>query len=198
MQSLDSISEFARIFNDASDFIFMVDPHYHIIASNKSFLDILGKTYDQIRGKNCCEIVHGTDEPPAACPHAQALAGGGSVVQQVFGSRKGIHVLLSVLPIFAETDRLLATVHAGRVIYNEREHDDGRFAGDEEVSSFLTPRQKSVLELLSEGRSSKEIAFRLRVSPRTIEFHKRQLMAKLKVKNLAGLIKFAFIENLVK
>ncbi len=201
MEEFGSIPDIARIFDKASDFIFVVDQDYRIIEINRSFLEILGKNYDQVKGKRCCEIVHGTAEPPGACPLAQASAGGGSVVQQVFGSRQGIHVLLSVMPIFTESNRLLATVHVGRVIYNlQREQlKDGDSKLDSDPGTLLlTPRQRAVLELLTEGRSSKEIAYRLKVSPRTVEFHKRQLMAKLKIKNLAGLIKFAFIEDLVR
>jgi PAS domain S-box-containing protein len=202
MQNIDSIPEIVRIFDDASDFIFLVDQEFRIVFANKSFLEMLGKADDQILGKKCYEVIHGTAEPTLACPHAQAKAGPGSIVQQVFGSRRGIHVLLSVLPIFAETDQLNATIHVGRVINSERrKHStgiDGESGKDKgTIALSLTPRQQKVLELLSEGFSSKEIAFKLGVSPRTIEFHKRELLAKVNVRTLAGLIRFAFLENII-
>ena len=205
---IGSILEVRRIFDDASDFIFVVDRENRIVAVNRSFQDILGRGVDEIVGKKCYEIVHRTTEPPAACPHARLMnGGGGSVVQQVFGSRPGIHVLLSVMPIFAESDRLLATIHAGKVVYEEQhslrvgaaKKRPGQSTDSTDIPARpLTPRQRTVLELLTEGRSSKEIAFQLKLSPRTVEFHKSQLMARLKVKSLAGLIKFAFLEDLTQ
>ena len=55
----------------------------------------------------------------------------------------------------------------------------------------LTLRQKEVLQLLAEGRSMKEVAFMLNVSPRTVAFHKYSMMQHLRVKSSAELIQFA-------
>lgn len=55
----------------------------------------------------------------------------------------------------------------------------------------LTLRQKEVLQLLAEGRSMKEVAFLLNVSPRTIAFHKYTMMDHLHLKTSAELIQFA-------
>ncbi len=61
----------------------------------------------------------------------------------------------------------------------------------------LTPRQREVLQLLAEGQSMKEAAAILNVTPRTIAFHKYQMMAQLKIKTTAELIKFAIAQHLV-
>jgi DNA-binding NarL/FixJ family response regulator len=55
----------------------------------------------------------------------------------------------------------------------------------------LTLRQREVLQLLAEGRSMKEVAFRLNVTPRTIAFHKYTMMDQLELKSSAELIQFA-------
>ena len=55
----------------------------------------------------------------------------------------------------------------------------------------LTPRQVEVLRSVAQGRSAKEIAGLLHVSPRTVEFHKRRLMQKLSVRSSAELTHFA-------
>ena len=60
----------------------------------------------------------------------------------------------------------------------------------------LTPRQKEVLQLLAEGRSMKEAAFILNVSPRTVAFHKYTMMEHLHVRTSAELIQYA-IKNSV-
>src|SRR3954467_15661721 len=55
----------------------------------------------------------------------------------------------------------------------------------------LTLRQKEVLQLLTEGRSMKEVAFLLNVSPRTVAFHKYTMMEHLHVRSSAELIQYA-------
>ena len=55
----------------------------------------------------------------------------------------------------------------------------------------LTLRQKEVLQLLAEGRSMKEVAFTLNVTPRTVAFHKYAMMEQLHLKTSAELIQYA-------
>jgi DNA-binding NarL/FixJ family response regulator len=55
----------------------------------------------------------------------------------------------------------------------------------------LTPRQREILQLLAEGRSAKEIASILNISPRTVEFHKYTMMSKLNLKTSSALIQYA-------
>jgi DNA-binding NarL/FixJ family response regulator len=61
----------------------------------------------------------------------------------------------------------------------------------------LTLRQKEVLQLLAEGRSMKEAAFILNVSPRTVAFHKYTMMDHLSIKSSAELIEYAMRSSLV-
>ena len=58
-------------------------------------------------------------------------------------------------------------------------------------NTSLTLRQKEVLQLLAEGRSMKEVAFVLNVSPRTVAFHKYTMMEHLHIKSSAELIEYA-------
>ena len=62
----------------------------------------------------------------------------------------------------------------------------------------LTPRQREVLQLLAEGRSTKQIASRLAISVRTVEFHKYQMMETLGLHTNAELVHFAIKHGLVE
>ena len=64
-------------------------------------------------------------------------------------------------------------------------------------NNALTLRQKEVLQLLAEGRSMKEVAFVLNVSPRTVAFHKYTMMEHLQIKSSAELIEYAMRSSLV-
>lgn len=55
----------------------------------------------------------------------------------------------------------------------------------------LTPRQREILQLVAEGRTTKEIAVRLDLSIKTVETHRTQLMERLNIHDVAGLVKFA-------
>ena len=55
----------------------------------------------------------------------------------------------------------------------------------------LTPRQREVVQLLAEGKSMKEVADLLNVTPRTVAFHKYRIMEELSLKTTAELIQFA-------
>jgi len=61
----------------------------------------------------------------------------------------------------------------------------------------LTPRQREILQLVAEGRSTKAIASQLDISPRTVEFHKYQLMNALKLQGNAELVHFAIKNGIV-
>jgi len=61
----------------------------------------------------------------------------------------------------------------------------------------LTPRQREILQLLAEGRSAKEIAATLSISPRTVEFHKYQMMETHGLHSNAELVHFAIKHGIV-
>jgi len=61
----------------------------------------------------------------------------------------------------------------------------------------LTTRQRQVLRLIAEGRSTREIATRLTLSVKTIETHRGHLMSRLKLKSVAGLVRYAVTLGLV-
>jgi DNA-binding NarL/FixJ family response regulator len=61
----------------------------------------------------------------------------------------------------------------------------------------LTPRQREVVQLLAEGKSMKEAADLLNLTPRTIAFHKYRVMEELELKTNAGLIQFAIKNHMV-
>jgi DNA-binding NarL/FixJ family response regulator len=62
---------------------------------------------------------------------------------------------------------------------------------DRSLDKTLSTREKEVLTLLAEGKSSKEIADLLHISLRTVEHHRASINKKLKVKNIVDLVKYA-------
>ena len=61
----------------------------------------------------------------------------------------------------------------------------------------LTPRQREILQLIAEGTSTRDIAERLHVSVKTVETHRAQLMSRLGIRDVPGLVRFADCQDLL-
>jgi len=62
--------------------------------------------------------------------------------------------------------------------------------------SLLSQREREVLQLMAEGKTTKQIALHLHISPKTVEGHRLRLMTKLKMDSVAQLTKYAIQEGL--
>jgi DNA-binding CsgD family transcriptional regulator len=61
----------------------------------------------------------------------------------------------------------------------------------------LTGRQREILQLIAEGQNTKEIGEMLKVSPKTVEYHRMKLMGCLKIHDIPGLVRFAMQAGLL-
>jgi len=61
----------------------------------------------------------------------------------------------------------------------------------------LTPRQREILQLIAEGHTTKDIAQRLDLSIRTVETHRAELMARLEIRDVPGLVRLAIRSGLI-
>ena len=72
-----------------------------------------------------------------------------------------------------------------------------RLGGERPLREELTPRQREIVQLIAEGKSIKEIAFVLKISIKTVEAHRTQLMGRLGIHDLASLVRYAMRVGLV-
>jgi DNA-binding NarL/FixJ family response regulator len=70
-------------------------------------------------------------------------------------------------------------------------------AGRKNPLEQLTGRQREILQLIAEGQNTKQIGETLKVSPKTIEYHRMKLMNCLDVHDIAGLVRFALRVGLI-
>ncbi len=73
----------------------------------------------------------------------------------------------------------------------------GKASTDRARLDTLSPRQQEILGLIADGRSTKEMAGRLNISAKTVETHRAQLMERLNIHDVAGLVRFAIKMGLV-
>jgi DNA-binding NarL/FixJ family response regulator len=72
-----------------------------------------------------------------------------------------------------------------------------RLSQDQSPLDQITPRQREILLLIAEGKSTKDIADMLYISTKTVETHRTQLMDRLDIHDIAGLVRYAIRTGLV-
>jgi len=66
-----------------------------------------------------------------------------------------------------------------------------------EADHRLTSRERQVVQLVAEGKSTKQIAATLQIALKTVEFHRMRVMKKLDIHDVAGLVRYAIREGLI-
>ena len=115
---------------------------------------------------------------------SKALQAGGSAY--VLKSSAGIEILTAILE--ALQGRTFVSPSVDRKTLDAQIRRDQR---SQQTPDTLSPRRREVLQLVAEGRSTKEMAELLHISPRTVEFHRYRVMESLGVHTVAELVQYA-------
>lgn len=91
-------------------------------------------------------------------------------------------------------DTYLSPTISKEVLARHRQHAADPKA---DTTKTLTPRMREIVQLIAEGRSTKEIAFLLNLSVKTIETHRMHLMARLGLHDVAGVVRYALRTGLI-
>jgi DNA-binding NarL/FixJ family response regulator len=101
--------------------------------------------------------------------------------------------LVTAVAAVAKGKMYLSPSIAETVIKSSLEKSD---RGKQGSSVLLSGREREVLQMIAEGKSTKDIALKLFVSTKTVETHRKQIMDKLNIRTVAGLTKYAIREGL--
>ncbi|HEY3323692.1 MAG TPA: PAS domain S-box protein [Planctomycetota bacterium] len=119
--------EWERTFNSVPDLIAILDDQHRVVRANRAMAQRLGVTPEQCVGLRCFEVVHGTDRPPAFCPHAKTLCDCQEHTSEFHEERLGGDFLVTTTPLRDADGRLAGSVHVARDITErkraEREHE---------------------------------------------------------------------------
>jgi two-component system response regulator NreC len=154
------------------------------------------------------------------------ILNGFEATQRIVQSHRNIHVL--ILTMYDEDDLIIRCLEAGasgyvlkdapakQLVYAIREaRKGGKYLSPSVVNKvvsqylqtsvrpkdtydLLSAREREVLRMLAEGLSVKEIAYRLKLSVKTVEAHKYNLMRKLDVHDRTELVKYAIQKKLIR
>ncbi len=146
-------------------------------------LDIIHKRY-----KNTQVLVLSMHNNPAYLKRALARGASGYIIKE---------------DAFDRLIWAIEEVRAGRKAFSRSISDatlEASFHAEDAAhhsAELLTDREREILSLVAQGMTSKDIAQKLDISPRTVESHRARMMEKLGIQNSAALIKFALSAKLL-
>jgi PAS domain S-box-containing protein len=130
--------EWRTTFDSISDLVSIHDKDFKIVKVNKAFADALNMKPEELIGKTCYQVVHGTNEPVSSCPHMETLKTKKSARGEFFEPHLGIHLEVATSPIFNDKGEVVTSVHVARDITERKKM---------EKQLIVTDRLASVGEL---------------------------------------------------
>jgi len=138
-----------------------------------------------------CKIVFVTQQLDPAYVHAAFTAGAKAYVAKQSASKELVDAIRMALRDHYYVTPLVGEEAAQRAALDPRKNPSEFFG------SALTPRQREVLQLVAEGKTTKEISALLHISPKTVEFHRNSLMDELGMRTTAELTRYAISRGIV-
>jgi len=109
-------SELKNIFESITDMVYFSDKDYKIKNINQAVVKKLGKPEEEIIGKKCFEVFHGTNMPLETCPHVKSMNTGKAYVEEIEDPYLGGTFVISSSPIFDSAGNFVGTVNISREI----------------------------------------------------------------------------------
>lgn len=132
-------NEWAITFDSITDPVSIQDRDFKLVRVNKAYAKVMNANPEDLIGKFCYNVVHGTDECIPNCPHIQSLETKQPVTIELFESRFGKYVEVSTSPIFDEDDKVIGSVHAIKDITERK-------VAEEEKRNYLVEKTRTQLQ----------------------------------------------------
>jgi PAS domain S-box-containing protein len=113
--------EWRTTFDSITDLVSIHDRDFKLIRMNKAFANALKAEPQELIGKVCYEIVHGTTEPLLNCPHMKTLETKKAATGEFYEPHLGVHLEVSTSPIFDENGEVVASVHVARDVTERKQ-----------------------------------------------------------------------------
>lgn len=132
-----------------------------------------------------------TQQLDPAYLHAAFSAGVKAYVAKQSAAKELIHAIQMALRDHYYVTPLASPETVEMAGFDTRRNPAGMFG------ARLTPRQREVLQLVAEGKTTKQISVLLNISPKTVEFHRNSLMDELGVRTTAELTRYAVSRGII-
>ena len=116
--------EWKTTFDSIVDLVSIHDRNFRIVRVNRATASALNMKPEELIGKKCYEIFHGTAGPVFDCPHIKALEEKEPASNEFFEPHLGIHIEMTASPIFNEQGEVIASVHITRDITERKNMEE--------------------------------------------------------------------------
>lgn len=171
-----------------------------LVAEARPDVVLMDISMSELDGIGACEIV--TREHPEVRTVILSMHDSGEYVARALKAGARGYVLKDAAPL--ELEFALQAVAAGETYLSPRvsrqivqAYVQPASGSGEAGLEALSPRQTEILKAIATGRSTKQIAYDLGLSVKTIETHRAQIMDRLNIRDVAGLVRFAVRVKLV-
>ncbi|AGF77860.1 PAS domain S-box [Desulfocapsa sulfexigens DSM 10523] len=130
--------EWERTVDSMSDMVAIIDREHNIVRMNRTMVDVIGESYEELLGGKCYQWMHGMDAPPDYCPHVRLLQDQKSHHVEMYQEQIGGHCEELVRPYYDSDGVLLGSVHIVRNINDQKKAEQEK----EKVQSQLLHAQK--------------------------------------------------------
>jgi PAS domain S-box-containing protein len=115
-ESQSEVDEISSIIDGIGDILFIMDAERHLIRVNKSACEVFKKKPEELLGKHCYEIVHGTDKPWPNCPAEKMFETRQTVSEEVNDPNMGVPLLVTTSPILDKRGEIIQCIHIAKDI----------------------------------------------------------------------------------
>ena len=153
-----SNEEWLNTFNASSDPIFLLDTNHHIMRANKALAAMVDLPVEEIIGRLCHKIIHGSDAPITLCPQCLLLEDYHSHTAEVFVEKLCKYILVTVSPIFDPCNTLLGSIHYAKDITSIKAAEKVLANAKNDLEHKVTER---TAELAQAHEQMKRVSFEL-------------------------------------
>ncbi len=132
--------EWRTTFDSITDSVSIQDKAYKIVRVNKNFANAFKMTPQELIGKTCFQLVHGTKEPPPNCPHTKTMENKKPFTEEFFDPHLGAYLEVSTSPILNDKGEVVGSVHIAKDITERKQNEE---------KLIITDRLASIGELAS-------------------------------------------------
>ena len=108
--------EWEKTFNSINDFVSVHDKDFKIIKANSALCELLGKSPEEIIGKQCYQLFHNLNEPVENCPHKQTIDTLCAVTEIINDPNIGVPLEITCSPLFDNEGTFQGSVHIAKVL----------------------------------------------------------------------------------